>query len=58
MYGRTDVQISPVFYRTSSPPIPSGAAAQKGNRLLPSDDLFVIAALDSIDPSIIQSVTI
>ena len=24
-----DVQISPVFYRTSSPPVPSGAAAQK-----------------------------
>ena len=25
----TDVQIPPVFYRTSSPPVPSGAAAQK-----------------------------
>ena len=33
MYGCTDVrtyvQIPPVFYRTSSPPVPSGAAAQK-----------------------------
>ena len=33
MDGRTDrrmdVQIPPVFYRTSSPPVPSGAAAQK-----------------------------
>ena len=28
-YRRTDVQIPPVFYRTSSPPVPSGAAAQK-----------------------------
>ena len=27
--GRTYVQIPPVFYRTSSPPVPSGAAAQK-----------------------------
>ena len=26
---RTDVQIPPVFYRTSSSPVPSGAAAQK-----------------------------
>ena len=25
--GRMDVQIPPVFYRTSSPPVPSGAAA-------------------------------
>ena len=33
-YGRTDVctdvQIPSVFYRTSSPPVPSGADAQKG----------------------------
>ena len=27
--GRTDGQIPPVFYRTSSPPVPSEAAAQK-----------------------------
>ena len=27
--GATGVQIPPVFYRTSSPPVPSGAAAQK-----------------------------
>ena len=26
---QTDVQIPPVFYRTLSPPVPSGAAAQK-----------------------------
>ena len=37
-YGQTygtyvrDVQIPPVFYRTSSPPFPSGAAAQKGGK--------------------------
>ena len=30
MYVHTDVQIPPVFYRTSSPSVPSGAAAQKG----------------------------
>ena len=29
MYGQTDAQITPVFYRTSSPPVSSGAAAQK-----------------------------
>ena len=29
MDGWMDVQISPEFYRTSSPPVPSGAAAQK-----------------------------
>ena len=33
MDGRTDLQIPPVFYRTSSPPVPSGAAAQKGEYL-------------------------
>ena len=29
--GGRDVQIPPVFYRTSSPPVPSGADAQKGS---------------------------
>ena len=29
--GRTDVQIPPVFYRTLSPLVPSGAAAQKAS---------------------------
>ena len=29
MDGQTDVQIPPVFYRTLSPPVPPGAAAQK-----------------------------
>ena len=28
---RIDVQVPPVFYRTLSPPVPSGAAAQKTN---------------------------
>ena len=28
-YGKTGVQIAPVFYRTSFPLVPSGAAAQK-----------------------------
>ena len=30
--GRTDVQITPVFYRTSSPPVAPGAAAQKEDK--------------------------
>ena len=32
MDRRTDGQIPPVFYRTLSPPVPSGAAAQKGEK--------------------------
>ena len=38
MYVRMEVQIPPVFYRTSSPPVPSGAAAQKATHIHEDDE--------------------
>ena len=46
MYGR-DVQIPPVFYRTLSPPVPSGAAqrlAQASQRLVQASQRLVQAS--------------
>ena len=47
---RRDIQIPPVFYRTSSPPVPSGAAAQKRALVIPIDSGLVHRSLTAPGP--------
>ena len=49
-YGQTDIQIPPVFFRTLSPPVPSGAAAQKGKEKKVSDSAIDFSSRMNPEP--------